>query len=103
MLRVVPEGLAAASTAVEALTARLTTAHAVAAPLITAVAPPAADPVSVATAAGFSVQGDIHATVAAGGVEELGRSGAGVGESGVGYAAGDAMAACAYGISDGLA
>ncbi|VBA48217.1 PE family immunomodulator PE5 [Mycobacterium attenuatum] len=103
MLRVVPEGLAAASAAVEALTARLTAAHAGAAPLITAVVPPAADPVSVATAAGFSVQDDIHATVAAGGVEELGRSGAALGESGIGYAAGDAVAACAYGISGGLA
>ncbi|BCI90832.1 hypothetical protein NIIDMKKI_60380 [Mycobacterium kansasii] len=57
----------------------------------------------MATAAGFSVQGDIHATVAAGGVEELGRSGAALGESGIGYAAGDAVAACAYGISGGLA
>lgn len=44
-LRVVPEGLAAASAAVEALTARLAAAHASAAPVITAVVPPAADPV----------------------------------------------------------
>ena len=46
-LEVVPEGLAAASAAVEALTARLAAAHAAAAPLITAVIPPAADPVSL--------------------------------------------------------
>ena len=56
-LRVVPEGLAAASAAVEAMTARLAAAHAAAAPAITAVVPPAADPVSLQTAAGFSAQG----------------------------------------------
>lgn len=95
-LRVVPEGLAAASAAVEALTARLATAHAGAAPLITAVVPPAVDPVSLQTAAAFSVHGGEHAAVAAQGVEELGRSGVGVGESGMSYAAGDAAAAAAY-------
>jgi hypothetical protein len=63
-LRVVPEGLAATSAAVEALTARLAAAHAAAAPLITAVVPPAADPVSLQTAAGFSAQGQEHAVVA---------------------------------------
>lgn len=62
-LRVVPEGLAAASAAVEALTARLAAAHASAAPVITAVVPPAADPVSLQTAAGFSAQGVEHAVV----------------------------------------
>ncbi|AGL25758.1 PE family protein [Mycobacterium tuberculosis CAS/NITR204] len=71
-LRVVPEGLAAASAAVEALTARLAAAHASAAPVITAVVPPAADPVSLQTAAGFSAQGVEHAVVTAEGVEELG-------------------------------
>jgi hypothetical protein len=95
-LRVVPEGLAATSAAVEALTARLAAAHAAAVPLITAVVPPAADPVSLQTAAGFSAQGDEHAVVAAQGVEELGRSGVGVGESGVSYATGDAAAASSY-------
>ena len=79
-LRVVPEGLAAASAAVEALTARLAAAHAAAAPAITAVVPPAADPVSLQTAAGFSAQGEEHVAVAAQGVEELGRAGVGVGE-----------------------
>jgi hypothetical protein len=54
-LRVVPEGLASASAAVEAISA-----------------------------------------VAAEGVEELGRAGVGVGESGVSYAAGDAAAASSY-------
>ncbi|PHO38653.1 hypothetical protein B6F30_15065 [Mycobacterium tuberculosis variant bovis] len=53
-LRVVPEGLAAASAAVEALTARLAAAHAGAAPAITAVVAPAADPVSLQSAVGFS-------------------------------------------------
>jgi hypothetical protein len=95
-LEVVPEGLAAASAAVEALTARLAAAQAGAAPLITAVVPPAADPVSLQTATGFSAQGSEHASVAAHGVEELGRSGVGVGESGVSYATGDAAVASTY-------
>ncbi|MGV7425951.1 PE family protein [Mycobacterium kansasii] len=98
-LRVVPEGLAAASAAVEALTARLAAAHAAAAPSITAVVPPAVDPVSLKTAAEFSVQGQEHAVVAAQGVEELGRAGVGVGESGASYLAGDAAAAATYGIA----
>jgi PE family len=95
-LRVVPEGLASASAGVEAITARLAAAHAGAAPLITAVVPPAVDPVSLQTAAGFSAQGSEHAAVAAEGVEELGRAGIGVGESGASYAAGDAAAASTY-------
>jgi PE family len=95
-LRVVPEGLASASAGVEAIAARLAAAHAGAAPLITAVAPPAVDPVSLQTAAGFSAQGSEHTTVAAEGVEELGRAGIGVGESGASYAAGDAAAAATY-------
>ncbi|WP_136623183.1 PE domain-containing protein, partial [Mycobacterium attenuatum] len=52
-LWVVPEGLAGAAGAVEALSARLAAAHAAAAPVISAVIPPAADPVSLSTAAGF--------------------------------------------------
>ena len=95
-LRVVPEGLTGAGAAVEALTARLAAAHAAAAPLVTAVLPPAVDPVSLQTAVGFSAHGAEHAAVAAQGVEELGRSGTGVGESGASYAAGDAMAASSY-------
>jgi hypothetical protein len=95
-LRVVPEGLAAASAAVEALTARLAVAHAGAVPLITAVAPPAADPVSLQSAAELSMRGGEHATVSAQGVEELGRSGIGVGESRASYAAGDAAATWSY-------
>ena len=59
-LRVVPEGLAGASAAIDALTARLAAANAGAAPLITAVVPPAADPVSLQNAAGFSVRGGEH-------------------------------------------
>src|SRR6201992_3907047 len=95
-LRVVPEGLASASAGVEAITARLAAAHAGAAPIITAVVPPAVDPVSLQTAAGFSAQGSEHAAGAAEGVEELGRAGVGVGESGASYAAGDAAAASTY-------
>ncbi|AEV72035.1 PE family protein [Mycolicibacterium rhodesiae NBB3] len=95
-LRVVPEGLVAASTAVEGLTARLAAAHAAAAPVVSAVAPPAVDPVSLQTAAGLSAHGMQHNTMAAIGVEELGRSGIGVGESGTSYATGDATAAASY-------
>jgi hypothetical protein len=96
-LQVVPEGLAAAGAAVEALTARLATAHAAAGALVTAVLPCAADAVSLQTATGFSAAGDEHVTVAAQGVEELGRSGVGLGESGISYATGDATAASSYG------
>ena len=95
-LRVIPEGLASAGAAVDALTARLAIAEAVAAQAITAVAPPAADPVSLQTAADFSLRGGEHAVVGAQGVEELGRSGLGVADSGASYAAGDAAAAAAY-------
>ena len=100
-LRVVPEGLAAASAAVEALTARLAAAHSGAAPLITAVVPPATDPASLQSAAGFSAAGTAYAAVAAQGVEELGRSGVGVCESGASYATGDAAAASSYLIVGG--
>jgi len=100
-LRVIPEGLAATSAAVEALTARLAAAHAAAAPLITAVVPPAADPVSLQTAAGFSAQGAEHEAMAAQGVEELGRAGVGVGEAGASYHAGDAAAASTYWVAGG--
>jgi hypothetical protein len=92
-LRVIPECLAAASAHIEALTARLASAQAGSAPLITAVVPAAADPVSLQTAAGFSIRGGQHAAVAAQGAEELGRSGVGVANSGATYAAVDAAAA----------
>lgn len=100
-LRVVPEGLAASSAAVEMLSARLAAAHAAAAPLVTAVVPPAGDPVSVQTAAGFSAQGAEHAEIASQGIVELGRSGVVVGESGAGYAATDAAATASYAIARG--
>ena len=100
-LRVVPEGLTAASAAVEALTARMSAAHAAAAPMVTAVLPPAADPVSLQTAAGFSANAAEHQAVAAQGIEELGRSGIGVGESAASYASGDALAASSYVIARG--
>lgn len=100
-LRVVPEGLAAGGSAVEALTARLAAAHAAAASLIAAVVPPAADAVSLQTAAGFSAHGAQHATAAAQGVEELGRSALGAAESAASYAVGDATAAATYLIARG--
>ncbi|OBI84366.1 PE family protein [Mycobacterium sp. E740] len=95
-LRVVPEGLAAAGSAVAALTARLAAAHAAAAPAVTAVVPPAVDAVSLQTAMSLSAHGVQHNAMAAQGVEELGRSGVGVGESSASYASGDAMAASTY-------
>jgi hypothetical protein len=95
-LRVVPEGLTAASAAVEALTARLAAVHGGAVPLITAVVPPATDPVSLQSALAFSVRGDEHTAVATQGVAELGRSGVAVAGAGTGYAAGDAAAAASY-------
>src|SRR5271155_2608519 len=98
-LRVVPEGLAATSAAVEALTARLAAAHAAAAPAITGVEPPAVDPVSLQTAPGFSAQGQEQEAVAAQGVEELGRAGVGVGQAGTSYLVGDAAAAASYGVA----
>jgi hypothetical protein len=101
MLRVIPEGLTAASAAVEALAARLVAAHAAATPMVTAVIPPAADPVSLSTATGFSAHASQHQAVAAQGIEELGRSGIGVGDSGTSYATGDALAASSYLIAGG--
>ena len=98
-LRVLPEGLAAASARIGALTARLAAAHAGTAPLITVVVPPAADPVSLQTAAGFSVRGGEHSAAVAQGAEELGRAGVGVGDSGASYAARDAAAAASYHIA----
>ncbi|OSC42167.1 PE family protein [Mycobacterium decipiens] len=102
VLRVIPEGLAAASAAVEALTARLAAAEAAAAPLLTSVVPPAADPVSLRSAVGFSAIGNEYVAVAAEGAEELWRSGVGLGETGASYAAGDAAAASTYLIQGGL-
>jgi PE family len=98
-LRVVSEGLADASAAIEALTARLAAANSGAAPLITTVVPPAADPVSLQNAAGFSVRGGVHSAAVAQGAEELGRAAVGVGDSGAGYVARDAAAAAAYHIA----
>ncbi|HET6735595.1 PE family protein [Mycobacterium sp.] len=100
-LRVVPEGLTAASAAVEGLTARMAAAHAAAAPAVTAVIPPAADAVSLQTATGFSAHGTQHQAMAAQGIEELGRSGVGVADSGASYASGDALAASSYLIARG--
>ncbi|MGC7229146.1 PE family protein, partial [Mycobacteroides abscessus] len=76
-------------------------AHAAAAPVIGAVVPPAADPVSLQTAAGFSAPGIEHSGVAAQAVEELGRAGLGVSQSGASYTTGDIQAAAAYMIARG--
>ena len=95
-LRVVPEGLAATSAAVEAIAARLAAVHAAAAPVISVVLPPAVDPVSVQVALEFSAEGSQHKAAVAGGVEVLGRAGMGVAAAGVNYAVEDAAAASAY-------
>jgi hypothetical protein len=100
-LQVVPEGLAATSAAVEAITARLAAVHAGAAPLITTVAPPAADPVSVNAAAMFSARGAQHETAGAQGVDVLGRAGMGVAAAGTGYSAADTAAAATYLVAGG--
>ncbi|ETW23466.1 cell motility protein [Mycobacterium gastri 'Wayne'] len=100
-LWVVPEGLAGAAAAVEAFSARLAAAHAAAAPMISAVVAPAADPVSLSTAAGLSACGLEHVGVATEGVEELTRSGVGLGTAGISYAAGDSAAALTYGLAGG--
>ena len=98
-LRVVPEGLVGAGGVIDALSARLAAASAGAAPVIGVVAPAAADPVSLESAAGFSVRGGEHSAVVAQGAVELGRAGVGVGDSGVGYAARDAAAAASYRVA----
>ncbi|OBJ13690.1 PE domain-containing protein [Mycobacterium colombiense] len=95
-LRVIPEGLAATSAAVDAIAAQLAAAHAVAAPVVSVVVPPAADPVSLAAAAVFSERGSQHSAAAAKGVEVLGRAGLGVSLAGVNYVAGDTAAASTY-------
>ena len=95
-LDVVPEGLAATSAAIEAITAALAAAHATAAPLISAVAPPAMDPVSLQATAELSLQGSQHGAVAAHGVEVLGRAGVGVAQAGADYQAADTVAASVY-------
>lgn len=96
VLQVVPEGLAATSAAVEAITAALAAAHAAAAPLITAVAPPAIDPVSLQAAAELSLQAGQHGAVAARGTEVLGRAGVGVAQAGVNYQVADTLAASVF-------
>ncbi|WP_343709985.1 PE family protein [Mycobacterium sp.] len=101
ILRAVPGGLAATGVGFETLTAQLAAAHLGAAPLMTSAVPPAVDPVSLQTAAGFCAQGGEHAAVAAQCMEELGRCDVGIGESGSSYATGDAQAALSYLITGG--
>ncbi|MGV1005114.1 MAG: PE family protein [Candidatus Nanopelagicales bacterium] len=95
-LRVVPEGLAATSVAIEALSARLAAARAAAAPLIAAVTPPAADAVSVQAALSLSAHGAEHVSVVTQGAAELARSGVAIGDAAASYAIGDAQAAMSY-------
>ncbi|RFD24720.1 PE family protein [Mycobacterium uberis] len=98
-LRVVPEGLAVTSAAVEALMVRLVATRAAAFPRITAMVSSTADPVSVQIATAFSAQGQKHAVSTAQGAEELGRAGISVGETHASYEIGDVVAASTYGIA----
>ncbi len=100
-LRVVPEGLAATSAAIHAITARLAAAYAGVAPTISVVVPPGADAVSVQAAGEFSSRGAQATAAAAKGVEVLSRAGAGVAEAGSIYGAGDAAAASTYSAACG--
>jgi len=97
-LRVIPEGLAAASAAVEVIAARMAAVHAAAAPVISAVIPPAADPVSIQTSAGFSAAGMQHNAFAMQGVVELVKAATGLAESGTSYAVADIAGAATYGL-----
>lgn len=96
ILRVLPEGLIAASAEIEAITARLLAAHAAAAPAITAVVPPAVDPVSVQTAVELGLKADLHQSAAGDGAAELGRSAAGVADTATSYTEGDALGAAVF-------
>lgn len=95
-LRVIPEGLAAAGAAVEALTSQLAAAQASALPFVSAVMAPAADPVSLQAALSLSAHGIQQTGVTAQGVAELGRAGFGVAESATSYTVGDTQAASSY-------
>lgn len=76
-LRVVPESLAGASAAIEAVTARLAAAHAAAALFIAAVIPPGSDSVSVCNTVEFSVHGSQHVAMAAQGLRSSAARGRG--------------------------
>ncbi|SIJ21956.1 PE family protein [Mycobacteroides abscessus subsp. abscessus] len=96
-LVVVPEGLAAASAQVAALTARLVTAGAKHMVQAAGAIPPAADPVSLKSSAGLIGESIQHNISAAMGNEELGRSSIGVAETAASYTAGDVEGATAVG------
>ncbi|MGL6236515.1 MAG: PE family protein [Segniliparus sp.] len=98
ILRTLPEGMAATSTLVEAITARLAAAHVVAAPVVTAVVPPAIDSVSITAAAELSASGAGRQASGATGVAELGGSSLAVADSGLSYQEGDLAAAAAYAL-----
>lgn len=99
---VVPEGLAAASAQVAALTARLVGTNAAHAVATGAILPPGADAVSVKTAASLVAEGVAHQAMAGLGNTQLASSSEGVGESGLGYALVDGIQAGAYGVSAGI-
>ncbi|OSC40835.1 PE family protein [Mycobacterium decipiens] len=93
ILRVGRQGLAAASAALVALATWLATGYGAALPVPIGVVSAAADPVLLGNAAALSALGDEHAEIAADAIEELACFAIGMGEFGVSYAVGDAVAA----------
>ncbi|MEY8019152.1 PE family protein [Mycobacterium servetii] len=98
-LDVIPEGLLAASAQVAALTGQLSAAGAAHAAACAAILPPGSDKPSLEVAAALHGHHAQHQAMAMMGNEELGRSGAGVAESGVSYLTGDALSAAALGAA----
>lgn len=90
MSRVVPDDLSAASAGVDALVACLVAAHD-STPLITNVVQSAVHPAPLSSEARFSVYGGEYGSVAAQGVDEVGHSDVGAGESGARCTARDAV------------
>ncbi|OSC41056.1 PE family protein [Mycobacterium decipiens] len=95
-LRLEPEGLAAAGAALAAVTTWLATGHVASLPVLTGAVSTAANPVLRGIATVLGAWDDERAAIATNAIEELGRSGVGVAESGVSYAVGDAVAASTY-------
>jgi hypothetical protein len=89
-----PAAIAAASAQVGALTARLGAAAAAAAPA-QVIVPPAADPISLKTAVGFTGHAVAHHVMGGHNCVEFARSAEGLAESGASYARGDALSAAA--------
>lgn len=101
ILRTLPEGMAATSALVGEIATRLAAAHAAMAQIATAVVPPAVDPVSVATALGFSTRGVQQQVAGAAGVAALGEASIGVAGCGASYQEGDLASVATYAMEIG--